>query len=55
MTPNGDDEDGVEGNEDMKKDEKKKCEGDDCDNTDAKEGADTQDAVNDIASKLKKK
>ena len=55
MTPNGDDEDGVEGNEDMKKDDKNKCKGDDCDNTDAKEGADTQDAVNDIASKLKKK
>jgi hypothetical protein len=55
MTPNSEEDDAVEGNEEMKKDEKKKCEGDDCENADTKEGADNQEAVNDIASKLKKK
>ena len=55
MTPNSEEDDAVEGNEEMKKDEKKKCEGDDCENAGKKEGADNQEAVNDIASKLKKK
>jgi len=57
MTPNSEEET-LEGNEDMSKDEKKNCEGDDCDSSENKvtEGAD--DLVKDVAdinSKLKKK
>lgn len=50
-----DKEEALEGEEVMKKDEKKKCEGDDCETT-AKEGAETQkDLVAEINEKLKKK
>ncbi len=50
-----DDEEVLEGEEVMKKDEQKKCEGDDCE-TKAKEGAEPQkDLVDEINEKLKKK
>ena len=46
----------LEGEEVMKKDEKKKCEGEDCNTDKKKEGADTQtDLVKEINEKLKKK
>jgi len=50
------DEEVLEGEEGMKKDEKKKCEGEDCD-TDKIEGAETQapDLMKEINDKLKKK
>lgn len=45
----------LEGEENMKKDEKK-CEGDNCENGETKEGAETQeDLVKEISDKLKKK
>jgi hypothetical protein len=53
MTPNSEEEETVEGEEGMKKDEKK-CEGDSCDSEKkVTEGAD--DLVKDINDKLKKK
>lgn len=50
-----DDEEVLEGEEGLKKDEKKKCEGDDCESK-TKEGAEPQkDLVDEINEKLKKK